>query len=109
MTDHSRPTLSRRRLLAAAGVAGVGVTGVGAAVAVNRSGDGTNETSTTSGKGFVPFEGVHQSGIVTPHQQHGLVAAFNVTAPDRESLVEMFKSLTATRARRHGRALGRTA
>jgi deferrochelatase/peroxidase EfeB len=88
-------TLSRRRLLAAAGVAGVGVTGMGAAVAVNRSDDGNTET-VTSTQGFVPFQGDHQSGIITPHQQHGLVAAFNVTAADRESLIEMFKSLTAT-------------
>ena len=94
MNEPARPTLSRRRLLAAAGVAGVGVAGVGA-VAVGRSDDGPNETSTV-GMTFVPFEGEHQSGIVTPHQQHGLVAAFNVTAPDRESLVEMFKSLTTT-------------
>ena len=95
MNEPSHPMLSRRRLLVAAGVAGVGVAGVGTAVAVGRSDDGPTETITSS-KGFVPFEGVHQSGIVTPHQQHGLVAAFNVTAPDRESLVEMFKSLTAT-------------
>ena len=95
MSDQSHPTLSRRRLLAAAGVAGVGVAGVGAAVAVGRFDDGSTETIRSSA-GFVQFEGVHQSGIVTPHQQHGLVAAFNVTAPDRESLVEMFKSLTAT-------------
>ncbi|MEO8696015.1 MAG: iron uptake transporter deferrochelatase/peroxidase subunit [Acidimicrobiales bacterium] len=95
MSDPTRTTLSRRRLLAAAGVAGVGVTGVGAAAAINRSGNGDTET-VTSTKGFVPFQGDHQSGIVTPHQQHGLVAAFNVTARDRESLIEMFKSLTAT-------------
>src|SRR5688572_8117601 len=94
MNDPSHPTLSRRRLLAAAGVAGVSA-GVGAAVAVGQSADGSSETVTSS-TGFIPFEGMHQSGIVTPRQQHGLVAAFNVTAPDRESLVEMFKSLTAT-------------
>jgi len=95
VSEPTHPTLSRRRLLAAAGVAGVGVTGVGAAVAVNRAGDGNTET-VTSTQGFVEFQGDHQSGIVTPHQQHGLVAAFNVTAADRESLIEMFKSLTAT-------------
>ena len=94
MNDQSGPTLSRRRLLAAAGVAGVGVAGAGAgaAVATNRSDDGPSIVT----KRFVPFEGVHQSGIVTPHQPHGLLAAFDVTAPDRESLVEMCKSITAT-------------
>ena len=85
--------LSRRRLLAAAGAAGAGVAGIGAAVAIGRSDD---EPTPTPSKSFVSFEGVHQSGIVNPRQQHGLVAAFNVTAPDRESVVEMFKSLTAT-------------
>ena len=87
--DRSHPTLTRRRLLAAAGVAGVGAVAIGCS-------DGDSASTPTATNGFVPFEGVHQSGIVTGRQQHGLVAAFNVTAADRESLVEMFKSITAT-------------
>ena len=89
MSDGPRTTLSRRRLLVSAGVAGVGAAAVGCS-------DGKAASTTTATKGFVPFEGVHQSGIVAPHQQHGLVAAFNVTATNRESLVEMFQSLTTT-------------
>ena len=91
MSEH-RPTLSRRRLLAAAGTAGVGVAGFGAGVAASAR----NDVSDRSTVDFVPFTGVHQAGVVTPRPDHGLVAAFDVTAPDREILAELFRSLSAT-------------
>ena len=42
------------------------------------------------------FEGVHQAGVVTPRPDHGLVAVFDIKAPDRASLVEMLRALSAT-------------
>ena len=95
-------TLSRRRLLLAAGGVGVG-TAVGVGCTAAKS------STATSTAGFVTFEGVHQSGVTTPHQQHGLVAAFNVTAGDRAGLAEMFQSLTsAARDVMAGRAVATT-
>jgi deferrochelatase/peroxidase EfeB len=86
-----RRTLSRRQVLGAAGTVGVGVgaAGFGAGFAI---GDDDAPPSPR----FEPFHGVHQSGVVTPQPEHGLVAAFDVTAPDRASLVELFKALTDT-------------
>ena len=86
--------MSRRRLLAAAGTAGVGVAGFGAGVAVGAGGDACDRAPSTVD--FVPFEGAHQAGVVTPRPEHGLVAAFDSTAPDREILAELFRSLSAT-------------
>jgi deferrochelatase/peroxidase EfeB len=92
-----RPTITRRRLLAATGTFGVGAAGIGAAIAVERSGDAGKEVGKDAEKeAFISFEGTFQSGIVTPRSEHGIVAAFDVTATDREQLVELFRALTAT-------------
>ncbi|WIX77043.1 Dyp-type peroxidase [Amycolatopsis carbonis] len=44
----------------------------------------------------VPFEGVHQAGILEPAQRAAVVVAFLVTAADRPALRRMFQTLTAT-------------
>jgi deferrochelatase/peroxidase EfeB len=91
--DDQRSTFTRRRLLAAAGAAGAGAAGFAAGATLD--GDGRSDRTTTSAQ-FIPFEGAHQSGVVTPRPEHGLVAAFDVTAPDRESLAELCTALSAT-------------
>jgi deferrochelatase/peroxidase EfeB len=42
-----------------------------------------------------PFYGKHQSGVVTPRQATGLMAAFDVLASAPADLVRLFESLTA--------------
>jgi deferrochelatase/peroxidase EfeB len=42
-----------------------------------------------------PFYGVHQSGVVTPRQATGMVAAFDVLASTPDDLARLFQTLTA--------------
>jgi deferrochelatase/peroxidase EfeB len=44
---------------------------------------------------IVAFHGVHQAGIFTPHQKCAGFAAFDVTAPNRAALADLFRTLTA--------------
>ena len=57
----------------------------------------TRRRPPTSGAAFVPrylpFHGPHQTGIVSPPPAAGLMAAFDVTAADRDELVEAFRAL----------------
>ncbi len=73
------PKVSRRGLFAGVGAAG-------AAAVLASCADGSNDSqgeveSNSSGvieeKMVVDFDGEHQAGIETPHQQHGLVVAFD--------------------------------
>ena len=66
-----------------AGAAGAGSTeGAGAGV------DGTATTAS------YPFQGVHQSGVLTPKQRCAAFVAFDVTAADRAGLSALFQTLT---------------
>jgi deferrochelatase/peroxidase EfeB len=47
----------------------------------------------------VPFEGVHQAGIVTPVQDRLLFASFDVVSDDRDDLVQLLKDWTAASRR----------
>jgi len=47
---------------------------------------------------WVTFAGVHQSGIVDPAPADAIIAAFDVTAPDRAALGAMFQALTTESA-----------
>ncbi|WP_328466084.1 iron uptake transporter deferrochelatase/peroxidase subunit [Streptomyces sp. NBC_00448] len=42
----------------------------------------------------IPFEGVHQAGIVTPQQAAATFVSFEIVAPDRAALRELFGTLT---------------
>jgi deferrochelatase/peroxidase EfeB len=77
--------------LTAAGTIGVGAAGIGTGLAIERSHD-----VAATDAAFIPFEGTRQSGVVMPRPEHGLIAAFDVTAPDRASLVELLLALSAT-------------
>lgn len=88
--------VNRRNFLrgAAVGAAGTALTGgliVGGAVSDSKSGSDEGVFRPSS----VPFHGVHQAGIVTPVQQAGMFAAFDVLVTDRAGLTELFKTLTA--------------
>lgn len=83
-------TVSRRRLLAAMGVAGGAVIGVGGAqlwhaADPDRLGDR---------RATVPFTGLHQAGIITPVQGHLCFGAFDVTATSRAGLVGLLQRWT---------------
>jgi deferrochelatase/peroxidase EfeB len=42
-----------------------------------------------------PFYGVHQAGVVTPRQETGMVAVFDVLASTPADIVRLFRTLTA--------------
>lgn len=90
----SKGSLSRRRLLGAAGAGALaaGAAGVGG-YAYGHGGDAA------AGGGGVdratyPFQGRHQAGITTPAQDRLHFAAFDVTTDSREQLVALLKAWT---------------
>ncbi|MEX2254132.1 MAG: iron uptake transporter deferrochelatase/peroxidase subunit [Acidimicrobiia bacterium] len=83
--------LSRRRFLASSVGAGLGA---GVAVAL---GDGLLAPAAADGlpaPRYLPFLGTHQTGIVMPPPQSGLMAAFDVTAAGRGELRDMLRELS---------------
>jgi deferrochelatase/peroxidase EfeB len=48
-----------------------------------------------AGLAAVPFHGAHQAGIVTPKPPAASFISFNVTAADRDRLIELLQTLTA--------------
>jgi deferrochelatase/peroxidase EfeB len=97
--------LSRRRFLVG-GLAGTAAAGLGGAAVAGCS-DSTSDadggqaitggagTSTDGGARYLPFRGPYQTGITHPANEQGLLAAFTVTADDRDELRETFEALTA--------------
>jgi deferrochelatase/peroxidase EfeB len=82
--------VSRRRFLAAMGMAGGAAAGAGAVELLHaRHLDGQPDR-----RGTVPFAGTHQAGIVTPMQSHLCFATFDVAATDREALVGLLRRWT---------------
>ena len=81
--------LSRRHLIAGAGV--LGAAGVAGALAV--------DAAATDGGGpdrrRVDFHGAHQAGIATPVQGHLHFASYDVTTTDRAALVALLQDWTA--------------
>ncbi len=89
-------TVSRRQLLAGAGLASAGVVagtllpGLDQAAAEAAAGDG--QTS-------VPFDGRHQAGIVTPVQARMVLATYDVSAVGRSGLLGLLDTWTAAARR----------
>jgi deferrochelatase/peroxidase EfeB len=81
--------LTRRRLLALAGVSGAG-----AAVAALGARDESAQGFSASSDSVVPFYGTHQAGIVTPAQDRMHLAAFDVISPARDDLVRLLRAWT---------------
>jgi deferrochelatase/peroxidase EfeB len=97
--------VSRRRFLAG-GLAGTAVAGLGGTVAAGCS-DSTSGTAgrdgcDTSGSAgaapararYLPFRGPHQTGITHPANEQGLLAAFTVTADNRDELRDTLRALS---------------
>jgi deferrochelatase/peroxidase EfeB len=83
-------TVSRRRLLAAMGVASGAVIGVGGAQLWHTA----NPDRLMDPRATVPFTGLHQAGIITPVQSHLCFGAFDVTATSRAGLVGLLQRWT---------------
>lgn len=86
--------ISRRRLLASAGIgaAGIGIGGIGYVV-----GQDSAEASDAS-SGSVPFYGEHQAGIETPAQDRLHFASFDLLTENRAELREMMREWTKAAA-----------
>jgi deferrochelatase/peroxidase EfeB len=87
-------TIDRRRFLV-----GSGLSAVGAVAALTASGDAVADTTTPiSGNdatlAAVPFEGLHQAGILTPVPPAATFLALDVIAEDRPTLAELLKTIT---------------
>ncbi len=92
-------SVSRRRFLGG-GAAAVLTTVGGVTLASGCSDDassGANAASATDTavkRSVIPFEGLHQAGIVTPAPDHSIIAAFTTVAVDATQLRTMFQTLT---------------
>ncbi|AXI81445.1 iron uptake transporter deferrochelatase/peroxidase subunit [Peterkaempfera bronchialis] len=78
----SRPALTRRGLLGAAGAAGLAVGAAGGAFGYAAAADGRSggPAATSLGAAAVPFHGAHQAGIVQSQQARVHLAAFDLAA-----------------------------
>jgi deferrochelatase/peroxidase EfeB len=91
-----RGELSRRHFLTAA-AAGTAAFAAGCSTSEpDASDDSTTaaDNPTTRPPAYLDFEGAHQTGIAHPGNEHGILAAFTVTADDRAELRDMFRLLT---------------
>jgi deferrochelatase/peroxidase EfeB len=88
----ARPAVSRRRFLGGAATLGAGAA-LGAAAAGGIAAT-ASDAGADGGSDRVPFEGLHQAGIVTPAPAHAIVAAFDTVASDRDQLEETLRALT---------------
>jgi deferrochelatase/peroxidase EfeB len=79
--------LTRRRLLASAGVGAAGI-GLGGAAGYLV---GSDEAQANEGTGSVPFYGAHQAGIDTPTQDRLHFASFDLVNPSRAALRELMQ------------------
>lgn len=83
---------SRRKFIGAlAGLSGAALAGTVVGVNLNKS-----EAVATTGlsKKTLAFYGEHQNGITNPSPANAIVCAFNITTTNKESLQELFKTLT---------------
>ncbi len=85
--------LSRRRFIAAGAGVGVAV-GVGSGATLAACTAPADAPGREAAR-FVPFEGVHQTGVTAlPVPARGLMAAFTVQSPDRPGLSRLLAELT---------------
>src|SRR6478609_2002120 len=86
--------LTRRRLLASAGVGAAGI-GLGGAAGYLI---GSDEARASEGTGSVPFYGEHQAGIATPAQDRLHFAAFDLVDTSPAALRELMQEWSAAAA-----------
>jgi len=87
--------LTRRRLLASAGI---GAAGVGLGAGGYLVGHDAAEADAAEASGAVPFYGEHQAGIATPVQDRLHFAAFDLETESRAELRELMREWTAAAA-----------
>lgn len=92
---------TRRQFLLGGAVAGVGaVAAVGADIALNTRRPAPEPATPMNGEETVPFFGVHQAGIDTSAQAHGIFVALDLhDAVDRGALTRLMRILTDDAAR----------
>jgi deferrochelatase/peroxidase EfeB len=96
--------LSRRRLLASAGI---GAAGVGLGAGGYLIGHDAAEADAAEPGGSVPFYGDHQAGIATPVQDRLHFAAFDLETESRAELRELMEAWSeAARQMTEGRMIG---
>ena len=99
--------LSRRRLLASAGIGAAGI-GLGAGGYIVGHNDA--EAAEAEGTGVVPFHGEHQAGIATPVQDRLHFAAFDLETESKAELRELMQAWTTAAAEMAaGRMIGTAA
>jgi deferrochelatase/peroxidase EfeB len=96
------PPVSRRRFLVG-GLAGTAAAGLGGAVVggCGQSSNGGDRAAPTSDGSFgdgrhryLRFRGPHQTGITHPANEQGLLAAFTITADNRNELRDTLRALS---------------
>jgi deferrochelatase/peroxidase EfeB len=96
--------LTRRRLLASAGLGAAGV-GLGAGGYMVGHNDGTAEAAEPNG--VVPFYAEHQAGIATPVQNRLFFASFDLETESKAELRELMEAWSqAAREMTEGRMIG---
>ncbi|WP_020156512.1 iron uptake transporter deferrochelatase/peroxidase subunit [Caldibacillus debilis] len=108
-TSIMKKQVSRRDVLKAAGIGGVGIllgaAGVGGAFALADVLPDIQKKEKTDA--IIPFYGKHQAGITTRPQNHIYFASFDVTAENRKDLIRLFQDWTeAAAAMTEGRPVG---
>lgn len=93
-TNETTSGFSRRKLIGAAGLGALAV-GAGGGYAVGRQGDENAAGVADPTAQPVPFEGVHQAGIVTPAQDRLYFVTLDMTSEERADLISLLKDWTA--------------
>lgn len=96
-TDNDKPGsgLSRRKLLGAAGLGALAAGAVGAGAGYAAADQSAPVVVADPDALPIPFDGIHQAGIVTPAQDRLYFVALDLTTDDRDSLIALLKQWTA--------------
>ena len=88
--------LSRRRLLASAGI---GAAGIGLGAGGYLVGHDAADAAAAESTGSVPFYGEHQAGIATPAPDRLHFASFDLETESKAELRELMEEWTRPRSR----------
>lgn len=93
--------ITRRKMLKATGIGGLGVligaSGVGSLLSLTDFGSSVKKSKPNKNE-IVPFYGKHQAGITTDVQNHIYFASFDITTTKKSDLKKLFKDWTAAAA-----------